>query len=383
MNGYSKNAKMPGARAFASVRSMIDRKSSSPFRRRAWLLFAALLASSVALADTIDVPNGDFSDAGNTGSIGGVVGPDINNQLIANGPWHGSSFGILGLLARPTLSVSADNQVASISGLLSISGLGGLLNTGGWFSQQLVDTWQPGRFYVLSAELTTGNVLDLGLLTATNVGIGLTSGGSVVVSSTTADPEFLSLGLVEGNRHRLRFGWYADNTASGPIGIRLFNRPQGLAQANLLTTTTFSNVELEGRDIGQPVRVIIIPGEEGGTETGVGERFPGNFIAIVQDEDGDGVPGYEVTISAPEGDESASADLSSPSSDDPRGRTISALTDIDGVVTFDAFANQVAGCFLVQVNSDDPELTIESGVFHFRNVSDDPAQNSIFCNSFE
>lgn len=383
MNGQHQNAFVPDVHAFAHASTESDHSAKrSGLLRKRWLLLAAMFVGSTAMASPIDVPNGDFSDPANNGSIGGLLGPNLNNQPIGSGPWLGTSLGVLGLLARPVLTVDSNSQTATISGLLGVN-LVGLLNNGGWFSQQLSENYEAGRFYILSADLAAGGVLDLGLLTDTNVGIGLTSGGTEVATSTTADPALLSLGLLSGNQYRLRFGWFADASASGPIGIRLFNRPVGLLQASLLSNTVFSNVGLEGRDIGQVTRVTILPGDLGDGETGVGQPFPGNFIAIVEDEDGDGVPGFEVTISAPEGDDTASADLSSPSSDDPPGRVITATTDIDGIVTFDASANQVAGCFRVQVTSADPELTIESGVFHFRNVSDDPAQDSIYCNGFQ
>ncbi len=360
----------------------VDR-CASRFRllRKPWLLLAALLVGSSAMAASIEVPNGDFSDPANNGSIGGLLGPNLNNQPIGTGPWLGTSLGVLGILARPVLTVDSGSQTATISGLLGIN-LGGLLNNGGWFSQELVENYETGRFYILSADISAGEVLDLGLLTDTNVGIGLTSGGAEVATSTTVDPSLLSLGLLGGDQYRLRFGWFADASASGPIGIRLFNRPVGLVQASLLGSTVFENVALEGRDIGPATQVVIVPDDDGGgNETGVGQPFPGAFIAIVQDEDGDGVPGFAVSIAAPL--DGASADLTSPSSNDPPGRVITAVTDLDGVVSFDATANEIAGCYRVLITAADPELTVESGVFHFRNVSDDPAQDSIYCNGFQ
>ncbi len=381
MSGLNQNAGVYGMHPFVHASKESDHRTGrSSLLRKPWLLLAALLVGSTAMASPIDVPNGDFSDPANDGSVGGLLGPNINNQPIGSGPWLGTSLGVLGILARPVLTVDSTTQTATISGLLGIN-VAGLLNNGGWFSQQLAENYETGRFYILSADIGAGGVLDLGLLTDTNVGIGLTSGGAEVATSTTADPALLSLGLLGGDRYRLRFGWFADATAGGPIGIRLFNRPLGVLQANLLSSTVFGNVELEGRDIGPATRVNILPGDAGGNETGVGQAFPGSFIAIVEDEDGDGVPGFEVTIAAPL--DGASADLTSPSSGDPPGRVITAVTDLDGVVSFDATANEIAGCYRVVITAADPGLTIESGVFHFRNVSDDPAQDSIYCNGFQ
>jgi hypothetical protein len=240
-----------------------------------------------------------------------------------------------------------------------------------------------GMFYILSADVSTGSVLDLDLLGNANAGIGFTANEIDVASSTTTDPTLLDLNLVEGNTWRLRFGFFADIAAAGPIGVKLFNEPQGLATASLLSGITFGNVEMEWRDVGDAtdIDIGIDPGPDGPDEAPIGQPYGGEFSVTVRDAEGDGVPGFAVVIRSPE--EGASADLSSPSSDDPPGRTIIAMSDVDGIVTFDATANEIAGCFRVIVEPVDPELAVTQGIFYLRNVSGDPAQNSIFCNSFE
>lgn len=346
-------------------------------------VLALLLALSASVAaQPIVVPNGDFANPANSGSIGGLLGPNLVNLPIGTGPWNGNAIGVLGLLAQPTLSIDATSQTATISGLLGISVLG-LLNNGGSFVQELSTSYQFGRFYVLNADVITDSGLDLTALGNANVGIALTAMGNVVASSTTTvSPanlvEFAQLGDGE---YQLRLGYLADIGGSGFIGVRLFNEPQQLLTANLLGTVSFANVGLEERDIGVPTNVNVVPGDPGNNQAPTGGPFPGTFIATVTDAEGDGVPGFAVVISSPT--DGASADLSSPTSSDPPGRLIVATTDLDGVVTFDATANDIAGCYRIHIESQDPELEISQAVFYMRNFSDDPGQDSLFCNGYQ
>lgn len=343
------------------------------------LAIGSLFVGAV-LADPISVPNGDFSDPGNNGSIGGLIGPNIVNQMIGtSGPWHGTALGIAGLLAQPTLTISNISQTATIGGLLGIN-LAGLLNNGGYFQQQLSTTYQFGRLYILSANVNAGVPLNLDLLGTNNVGIGLAANGNVVASSTTTDPTLLHLDLLDGNDYRIRFGYVADIAASGFIQLRLFNQPSGLLTANLLESISFSSVQLEGRDIGPPAVITVDSGDDP-NDSEVGTPFDGDFMIIIEDEDGDGVPAFAVRISAPT--EGASAMLSSPSSNDPPGPIIVASTDLDGIVYFNAQANDVAGCYRILVEPMDPKMEMEPGVFYMRNWSNDPSQDSVYCNGFQ
>ncbi|MBX3725997.1 MAG: hypothetical protein KF823_08765 [Xanthomonadales bacterium] len=355
-----------------------------PHRPRARL---ALFVSSLALAagqamaqGPVAIPNADFSDPGNAGSVGGLLGADIVNQPIGAGPWLGSSFGVAGLLARPVLTVDPAQQNASISGLLGIN-IAGILNNRGWFSQTLGESWQFGRFYILSADITTGSPLNLGLLSGSNTGIALTAAGTPIASSTTAPPQLAELTLLGANEYRLRFGYLADIAASGFIGVRLFSEPQGVLGANLIPSISFTGaVELEGRDIGPPAE-IVIDTFSGDLQAQVGQPIGNPIIAIVRDGDGDGVPGLMVRISAPL--TGASADLTAPSSSDPPGRVITARSDLDGLVVFFATANDIAGCYRITVEPVDASLGLTPAVFHMRNWSTDPAQDSIYCNGYQ
>lgn len=351
-----------------------------PNRPRTGLLILILiLLAPLAWAAPITVPNGDFSDPDNDGQIGGLLGTNIVNQPIGSGPWHGTSLGVAGLLARPVLSIDSASQSATISGLLGIN-LAGLLNNAGYFQQQLSESYQFGRFYILSADIDAGTALTLGLLDDVNVGIGLTAGGNLIAASTLADPQLIELDLVSDDTYRLRFGHVADIAASGFIGLRLFNQPTGLLTASLFESVTFANVELEGRDIGPPTAIVVDSGDDP-NQAETGQPFPGQFIIIIEDDDGDGVPGFAVRISAPL--DGASADVDSPTSSDPPGPVIIATTDLDGIATFNATANEIAGCYRILVEPLDPKMEMEPAVFYMRNWSDDPSQNSIFCNGFE
>lgn len=350
--------------------------------RRAGRRLGALIAlmAGAAWAAPIPVPNGDFSDPGNDGSIGGLIGLDIVNQPIGSGPWLGSARGPLGLLLQPTLTIDSSGQEGRIQGLLGLSLLAGLLNNSGAFSQVLSETYQTGRFYVLSANIDAGGLLDLSLLGTTNVGIGLLANGTLIASSNTASPQLLSLYLLSGTTYQLRFGYYAAPGDTGPVGVQLFNEPSGLLTASLLTSTAFSNVQLEGRDIG-PTSLIQVGSTSAEMQLEVGQPLGDPIIAIVQDADGNGVPGFTVTITAPL--DGASADLSAPSSGDPPGRVITAVSDLDGLVVFYAHANEIAGCYRVTVEPQDPTLDVLHATFHLRNHSHDPSHDSVYCHGFQ
>lgn len=342
-------------------------------------ILLALWVAATAWATPITVPNGDFSDPGNDGSIGGLLGTDIVNQPIGSGPWHGTSLGVAGLLAQPTLTIDSSSQTATISGLLGIN-VGGLLNNGGYFEQALTTSYQFGRFYIVSVEIDAATPLSLGLLDDVNVGAALTASGVPIAASTVVDPELVELRLVEDELYELRFGYLADVAASGFISLRLFNEPTGLLTASLLDTVTFSNVQLEGRDIG-PASAISVETTGDLLQAEVGQPFGEPIIAVVRDGDGNGVPGFAVVISAPL--TGASADLSAPSSADPPGNVINAVSDLDGVVEFFAEANDEPGCYVVTVEALDQMLGIAPAVFHLRNWSNDPGEDSIYCNGFQ
>lgn len=337
------------------------------------LSFAAVL-SPPAIADPIVVLNGDFSAVGNVGSVGGVIG-NGTNVPIGSGPWTATFFGPVGLLP-PTLAISNTTQTATISGLLGLN-IGGLLNNGGWFSQTLPTPWETGRFYVLSANIDAGTALDLSLLDNVDVGIALRrADGTVLASSNLALPGLVRLDLLTSTQYRLRFGYFADGLATGNINVALFNTPVGLLTANLLGSTTFANVELEVRDIGAPAAVEVMTYGDL-LQAQVGQPFGEPIIALVRDDDGDGVPGVTVTFTAPSS--GASATLSSPTGG--TGLVVTAVTDLDGLAVVYAQANNQAGCY--RVHAEATAFTLDQAVFHLRNWSDDPGQDSIYCNGYQ
>lgn len=349
-------------------------------RSRGRRLYAVALAAALAMtmgaacADPVNVPNGDFSAPGNDGTVGGgVLGGSATDVMIGSGPWLGTYWGIVGLLAPPALDIDAGNQTARISGL---AGVGiALLNNGGFFTQSLADNYQFGRFYVLSAEVDAGELLTLDLLGDSGVGIGLRAGGSVLASSTTSPAHLLDLDLLAGDNHRLRLGYLADMAASGPINIKLAYEPSGVATVDLLADVTFRNVELEVRDIGVATAVEILSFGDM-LQAEVGQPFTGSLVALVRDEDGDGVPGHVVTFTAPAS--GASATLTSPTGG--TGTVVTAVTDIDGLAVVQAQANNEAGCYRVTAEGTG---IVDVAEFHLRNYSLDPAADSIFCNGYQ
>lgn len=334
-----------------------------------------VLAMGAAVADPITVPNGDFGDPANAGTIGGgALGGSDENAAIGAGPWLGTYWGILALLAPPSLTIDANDQTATISGLAAVSVVG-IVNNGGFFTQSLAENYAFGRFYILSAEVDAAELLSLDLLGDAGVGIGLRSGGSVLASSTTSPAHLVDLALLDGTNHRLRFGYLADGSAVGPINLKLAYEPSGVASVNLLSSVTFRNVGLEVRDIGTATGVEIMTFSDL-LQAEVGQPFTGSLIALVRDEDGDGVPGHVVTFTAPSS--GASAILTSPTGG--TGIVVTAVTDIDGLAVVHAEANDEAGCYRVTAEGAGiPEV----GVFHLRNFSNDPGVDSIYCNGYQ
>lgn len=333
------------------------------------------LAIATAFADPVNVPNGDFSDPGNTGTIGGgVIGGSGTNVLIGAGPWRGTYWGLAGLLAPPSLAISHTSQTATISGLAAVN-LAGLVNNGGYFTQTLAQNYELGRFYVLSADVDIGELLTLDLLGDSGIGIALRSGTDVLASSTIAPAHLLDLDPVSGEIHRVRLGYFADLNATGAINVKMGYEPQGVAPADLLPTVTFRNAGLEVRDIGAPAAVEILTYGDM-LQAEVGQPFSGSLIALVRDEDGDGVPGHTVTFIAPTS--GASAILTSPTGG--TGTTVTAVTDIDGLAVVHGQANNEAGCYRVTVQGMGlPEIA----TFHLRNFSYAPGVDSIFCNGYQ
>jgi hypothetical protein len=341
------------------------------------MALAGLCLTSAMAAVPIVVPNGDFSDPANHGTVGGgVLGGSGADVEIGAGPWLGTYNGILLLLAPPTLAIDSEAQTATINGIAgALSGLN-LLNNNGYFSQTLPDTYQIGRLYVASVDVTSSTPLALDLLGSNNAGIALVSNDVVVASSTNAPETMIDFNLQEENTFQLRFGYVAGLEATGNIGIRLFNQPEGLAGLDLVPTMTFSNVQLEAREIGNPTLVDI--GTVGGdTQLPIDDPQGIELIAIVRDEDGDGVPGQEVVFDAP-GD-GPSAMLENNNGDS--GLQVTAMTDLDGIARAWAMPNEQAGCYRVIATAVAGNL--DQAMFHLRNYTDNPSSDSVYCNGYQ
>lgn len=290
----------------------------------------------------VDIPNADFSDPANEGSIGGgLLGGSATDVVIGEGPWLGSYNSVLGLLAPPTLTISPG--FATIGGLAAVDALG-ILNNGGYFSQTLSATWIPERVYTLSVDVDAGGLLGLDAINNGNVGVELVNeAGDTVASSVTAPDALVSLTLLDETTYRLELEYVSDAEAAGVIGVRLISRPVGVLGAGLLTSVRFSHVHLEQRLIDPDSEGIVA---SGGTpqSTAVGSPFPDPLVVRVVDLLGDPMQGVEVSFAAP--DSGASAGLSS----------ATATTDENGEASVAATANTVAGSYTVVASVPGVEL---------------------------
>ena len=360
-------------------------------RRAAGFIGAATLAFAIsAQAGPIFVPNGDFSSAGNAGSIGGgaIGGSAVDMGIGADpGPWTGSYSGVLGLLAPPVLTIDDAALSATISGLAGIN-VAGIVSNQGYFSQTLPAAYQPDTRYTIGVDIDAGELLGLGALSAANVGIALRSEGSVLSASTTAAAELVSLNPLDGTAYRLTLIHDTGASPSGDIDIQLFNQPQGLLTLDLLASISFGNVTLNAGAITDATTELLVVGL-GSQGAEVETPFGAPLVAQVTDMAGTPLEGVIVTISAPP--TGASALLASGTDS---GTSVQAVTDEDGQVTVSATANSVAGCYKVTASVGGTE---SRAVFALRNWStaqihallDRGAdmrgllQDSIFCNGFE
>jgi len=320
-----------------------SRSARSLLQTTALLFTLALGTADVALAAPVAVPNGDFSSAANVGSVGGgLLSGNGTNVTIGLGPWTGTYTGVLGVLAPPTLAISAPNQNATIGGLLGISVLG-LLNNGGYIGQILTTTVQPNTRYIFSADIDAGRVLQLGLLNGTHTGIQLAANNVVLASSDTAAPGAITLQPLQNTSYHLSMTYVSPMAiAADPIELRLFAQPQGLLTADLLPTIAFDNVALDAVTLGVPATVGNIAGD--GQSATVGTQFPIPLGLRVLDGAGNGVPGTQIVFNAP--NSGASAVFSSGGSS---GSTLAVLTDANGDASATTTANLVAGDYAVNV----------------------------------
>lgn len=292
-----------------------------------------LLASSV-MAASIAVPNGDFSNSANNGSIGGGIIGGSGSAAVGSGPWQGTYAGVLGLLAPPRLTITTGH--ATIGGLAGVDVLG-IVNNSGYFSQTLATAYAPSQHYLLGADLDAGVPLDVGVLNGSNAGLALTNGISVLASTANAAPGIVSLTLLSGTTYRLSLQYDTGAVASGGIGIELFSVPQNLVTAHLLTAVSFSNITLVQSAINPTPASI---GPASGTPQGatIDTAFAAPLVVQVLDIDGDPVAGATVTFTVPGSGPSAVL------------TTVTVTTDANGLAQVSATANGAAGSYVVSAS---------------------------------
>jgi len=213
---------------------------------RAILVLAISLAPFACLADVvIPVPNGDFSNAANNGTLTGTLLSPNYNALVGAGPWRAHGQGLAGLLFSPNTNISGG--VATFSNLIDIS-LPVLSNFAEIYNTNVGATFDQSLFYVVTADFTSTTFLaDASVLSDAGVGIGLMANGSNVASTFTASPALVVLTV--GTDHRSgTISMLYDATAADQgdqIGIRLFvGEPVGLLDVSVLGNISFDNVTL-------------------------------------------------------------------------------------------------------------------------------------------
>ena len=307
---------------------------SEHFVRLCRQLCSALICVGIcthAVSAPIAVPNGDFSSVANEGNIGGGIIGGSGSGAIGSGPWNGTYYGVLGLLAPPALTVAPGH--GTISGLAGIDVLN-IADNGGYFSQTLEAAYQGNTRYVLGADVDAGAPLAVGLLSSANAGLALTK-GSTILASTADNGASVSLDLLSGTTYRVTLTYNTGASASGNIGIRLFAEPQNLISANLLNAISFANVTLSAGALN-PVAAAIAPAS--GTPQGatVDTAFAAPLVVDVIDADGDPVPNASVTFMAPASGASVTV---------AGGFPALVTTNLQGQAQIAVTANSVAGSY--------------------------------------
>ncbi len=222
------------------------------------VLLVALFAAAVpAFADTIVVPNGNFTNSANNGEIGGTL-IGSGSGTIGSGPWGGTYNGIVaGLLLAPELTINDQpgGGTATISGVAGVNVLGNLLDNSGWFQQDLGagNVYLPNTVYTLSAVVDADALLSISALDSYGAGIALLNGGNVLASTTNPGSALVNISLfgVNPDDYQITLSFTTGAVApTGNIGIRLYDDPSGLATANVLQSLTFSNVNLTDSPVG-------------------------------------------------------------------------------------------------------------------------------------
>jgi hypothetical protein len=302
------------------------------------LLRVAVLASAAgfslwqpAAAAPVLIPNSDFSDAANNGSIGGGVIGAQGSGPIGVGPWNGTYAGVAAFLAPPLLTIAPGQATVS---QLAVGVLG--IANSGEFSQNLAATYLPAKHYVLAANVTASSVLALDALTTGNVGLALNS-GATALSSTQSSPT-VALKLLNGGTYHIALGYDSAPSDTGSIGVGLFAYPNGVLAADLASTIVFSNVALTQAPIPALPANHILPATGTPQAATVNTAFPAPLVVKVTDVEGDPLQGINVTFTAP--GSGASAVLS----------TTTVMTDISGEASVTGTANGTTGRYAVSAS---------------------------------
>ncbi|HEY0181064.1 MAG TPA: hypothetical protein VGC30_15720 [Dokdonella sp.] len=336
------------------IRTRASRRWPAALRLGAAL--AALAASGAPLhATEIPVPNGDFSDTANDGRIGGgLLGASGRDVPLGAGPWRGSYYGLLGLLAPPTLTIGGGE--ATITGIAGIDLLG-LLANGAYFSQTLPTPYVVGTRYTLSAQVDVNSVLDLAVLGTGNAGLALRANGATLASTVDAAPQLIGLTPLGGTSYLLKLRYDATAPVDGNIDVELLGTPQNLLSLNLFGAVAYADVRLDAAPIPTAPTVRV----DGGAAQSatVGMPFAQALNVQVLDVDGEPAPNVVVSFTAPAAGPSAA--LSAPS----------ATTGVDGTAAVTAIANTVAGRYAVVASAAGVDVPAS---FDLTNLAGAPAQ---------
>ena len=309
------------------------------------------LATTAATHAPLSVPNANFSDSANTGSVGGDLLGGSGSAVIGSGPWSGAYAGVLSVLAQPTLSIGGGD--AQVSGLLGVD-VGGILNNSGYFFQDTGTPWIANRRYTLTADIDAGGILDVNVLNSGNVGIALATGSTPATRVASSNAGGGVLTLLGGTSYRLSIEFVTGGTVSGNIWPQLYAEPSGLLTANLLGSVSFDNVVLTTHLLTQ-VPASLVPASPGPYNAVLGGVVVPAPSVLVLDALGDPIAGVSVNFSAPGSGASASI------APNP------AVTDANGVAVVVATANSELGSYQIQatVSGVSPPL-----VFNVTNVLD-------------
>lgn len=321
-------------RTDASPRSADFRRTHRPRPTTASGIFSRLAAMALlgaicfnASAASIPIPNADFSNAANEGTVGGDLIGIPGTSPIGSGPWSGAYFGALGLLAQPKLIIGQGK--ATIGDLLGVSAIG-IVNNGGSFHQATSTPWLPKRRYTLSAEITVTGALNIDAVRAGNAGVALANGSTRLASSI--DAAAVDLTLLSGSTYRLQLQYDTGASVTGNVSIQLLSEPRSVLTVNLLQSVKYDNVTLTTRLIDQvPKSVIAVDSTARSAQVGSAVEPP--LAVCVRDGDGDPIAGVSVTFTTPSSGASATV------TPNP------AITDANGIAQVVVTANTIAGSY--------------------------------------